>query len=196
MKIFFFSFSLCTLLFACTSQEKHAQIVQEKSSVEISNDIFPVTNFIKGQVVEMQNNGVNPLKITTRGDHSDSVWLKVEELENAFADFLSPTIDSTVMGRFFRENKFLDQTLDSYTFTYEPITELPDSLKVRRWDVYINPKNSTVKRIYIEKINELNNQLQLTWQSNEWCKIVTLSVDKSGNEALVKEELIKWKFEQ
>ena len=195
MKLSFFSFSLCILLFACTSQEKKVQIVPEKPGSTMSSDFFPVTSYITGQLVEMRNTGINPLKITTVGNHSDSVWLKVEELESAFADFLSPTIDSTAMCRFFKENKFLDQTLDSYTFTYEPITELPDSLRIRRWDVYINPKNNTVKRIYIEKLNKLNNQLQLTWQSNEWCKIVTLSADKSGKESVEKEELIKWKFE-
>lgn len=193
MKIFFVSFCLCSLLSACTIQEKKTKIPQEPGLV-ISNDFFPVTNYIKGQLVEMRTTGINPLRITTMGNHSDSVWLKVEEFDKAFEDFLSPTIDSNSMWRFFKESKFLDQTLDSYTFTYEPINELPDSLRIRRWDVYINPKNNSVKRIYIEKLNNVNNQLQLTWQSNEWCKIVTLSQDKSGNETLVKEELIKWKF--
>jgi hypothetical protein len=196
MKIFFFPFTLCILLSACTSQEKRAQNKPGKPAGTVSNDFFPVTSFIKGQIVEMRSSGLNPLKITTFENHSDSVWLKVEELENAFAEFLSPTIDSIGMWQFFKENKFLDQTLNSYTFTYEPINEVPDSLKIRRWDVYINPKSNSVYRIYIEKVNNVNKQLQLTWQSNEWCKIVTLSSDKSGNQALEKEELFKWKFEQ
>ena len=193
--MFFFSLFVIILFFACSSDKKKSEMVQENPGTTVSNDFFPVTSFIKGQIVEMRTSGLNPLKITTIGNHSDSVWLKVEELENAFAEFLSPTIDSIGMWQFFKENKFLDQTLNSYTFTYEPINELPDSLKIRRWDVYINPKNHSVKRIYIEKLDSVNNQLQLTWQTNEWCKIVTLSADKSGNQALAKEVLIKWKFE-
>ena len=195
MKLFFFSISMSILVFACTSKEKQSQIVSEIPGATISNDFFPVTNFIQGQVAEIRATRINPVKITTAGNHSDSVWLKVEELENAFADFLSPTIDSAGMSRLFKADKFLDQTLNTYTFTYEPISELPDSLKILRWDVHIDPKKNSVKRIYIEKINKENDQLQLTWQSNEWCKIVTLSVDNSGKEALQKEELIKWKFE-
>jgi hypothetical protein len=184
------------MLFACKSREIKSISVKENPGTEISNDFFPVTLFIRGQIVEMRNSGINPLKITTKGNHTDSAWLKVEELENAFADFLTPTIDSAGMWKFFTENKFLDQSLDVYTFTYEPKTELPDSLKLRRWDVYINPKNNSVKRIYIEKTNGASNTLQLTWQSNEWGKIVTFSLDKSGKEVLQKEEIIKWKFEQ
>jgi hypothetical protein len=195
MKIFCFSFALCILLAACNNKAKHTGDVLDKPGEVVSQDFFPVTSFIRGQIVEIRNTGINPLKITTSANHSDSVWLKVQDLENAFADFLSPTIDSAGMWSFFKENKFLDQTLNTYTFTYEPNSILPDSLGIRRWDVYINPKTNSVKRIYIEKINSPNKQLQLTWQSNEWCKIVTFSTDKSANQVLEKEELIKWKFE-
>lgn len=195
MKFYFLFSFLCVLFFACNNPAPSPEKVEEKAGVTMSNDFFPVTNFIKGQLVEMRDAGINPLKITTSGNRVDSAWLKVEELETAFADFLAPTIDSVHLYQFFKEDKFLDQTLNTYTFTYEPLSQLPDSLSLRRWDVYINPKNQTVKRIYIEKNDDKNNHLQLTWQTNEWCKIVTISNDKPGSGAIEKEELIKWKFE-
>lgn len=194
MKYYFISFAMSALFFACDHQATAPGGIDVKAEATLSNDFFPVTNFIQGQMVEMRETGINPLKITTTGNKVDSAWLKVEELEKAFAHFLTPTIDSVHLWNFFKENKFLDQTLNTYTFTYEPLSQLPDSLGIQRWDVYINPKNQTVKRIYIEKTVG-NKQLQLTWQTNEWCRIVTLSPDRTGNEKIEKEELIKWKFE-
>jgi hypothetical protein len=178
-------------LFSCTQQNKNPQTAPSPSPAVKSEDFFPVTTFILGQITEIRSNGLNPLKITTAGNKTDSTWLKVEELENEFAEFLHPTIDSSNMARFFKESKFLDQTLNAFTFTYEPLAPLPDSMELQRWDVYINPRANTVRRIYIEKVKNANKQLQLTWQSKEWCRQVSIS----GNGEMEKEVLIKWKFE-
>ncbi len=179
------------ILISCNQPKEEITTATGQPSTTQNEDFFPVTTFIQGQIMEIRSNGVNPLKITTAGNRIDSSWLKVEELDIAFADFLRPTIDSSNMARFFNESKFLDQTLNAYTFTYEPAVQLPDSLEVQRWDVYINPKLNSVKRIYIEKVDAANKKLQLTWQSKEWCRIVSFS--PTG--ALEKEVLIKWRFE-
>jgi hypothetical protein len=68
----------------------------------------------------------------------------------------------------------------------------------RRWDVYIDPKKNTIKRIYL--IKEINNKgvlqtLQLTWKSNQWCKITYLT-EQAGKPPQIKEELMKWDFNE
>lgn len=194
MKVFIL-FALPLLATSCNNPSAVPVNVPQQNKTAINTEFFPVTNFIKGQILEMGRNGINPLKITSSGNKVDSAWLKIEELNVAFEDFLSPIIESSNLHSFFKENKFLDQTLHTYTFTYEPLTQLPDSIKLQRWDVYINPDNNSVKRIYMEKNITPVKKLLLTWQSNQWCRIVTVTVDASGKELIKKEEEIKWSFE-
>ncbi len=156
---------------------------------------FPVTDYIKGQIVDIQRIGVNPIKFITEKNHTDSIWIKAEQLNTEFADFLTPVIDTSNLVALFTEKKFLDQTLDAYTFTYDPIKVLPDTFPLMRWDVYVNPNNSTVKRIYIVKKTRDKKIIQLTWQTNKWAKIVTLTDDANGNSSIEKEITLKWDFE-
>ncbi len=44
----------------------------------------------------------------------------------------------------------------------------------KRWDVYVDPDNGKVTRIYLVKRGAADRELQLTWQSGKWYKIVTL----------------------
>ena len=191
MKIGIYLCILIILFSACgSSVEEKIKIPVVQKDV-LNSDFFPVTNYIKGQILEIARNSINPLKIISTGNKQDSVWLKVEELDAAFADFLTPEIDSKTLGRYFKEHKFMDQTLNTFTFTYEPLENLPDSVKLQRWDVYINPENNTVKRIYLVKKGPGNKSLQLTWQANEWCRIASFSNQQTRE----KEIFIQWRFD-
>ena len=183
--------AIAACFFYSCGQQADRPVANTETATTNTQDFFPVTNFIQGEIVDIRGNGVNPLKITTSGTRIDSAWLKVEELDQAFAEFLTPVIDSSTMGPHFKETKFLDQSINAYTFTYEPKETLPDNISVQRWDVYINPQTNTVKRIYIEKLNAQKKQLRMTWQSKEWCRIVVFS----GRDSVEREDLIKWKFE-
>jgi len=176
----------------CTNNAGNKNVTtpgMDKQTVPGNQHFFPVTNYLQGQVMEIKARGINPLKITTINDLTDSAWIKIEDVDAALASFFRPVIDTSNLNEFFKEAKFLDQTLDAYTFTYEPVRNLPDSLTLQRWDVYIDPSRYTVKRIYLVK-KENNKTLLLTWQSDKWCKTVT--VTKDGK--IEREELIKWKF--
>ena len=163
-----------------------SNIKEEKPS------FFPVTSFIKWQLFEIKNGSINPIKIVKVKNKIDSNWVKMELLENEVADFLSPEIDSVNMISLFKESKFLDQTLDAVTLTYEPINSLPDSVMLRHWDIYINPETGEVTRLYmLKKISPAITQ-QLTWQVGKSCSIVTISEDEKGNAEIEKEVTIKW----
>jgi len=180
---------------ACNnSSTKQAVIDSEKKDSVEKQSFFPVTNYIKGQLYEIKNKSINPLKYTTVNNHTDSAWLKIEALETAVKEFLYPEIDSVNLISLFTETKFADQTLDAYTFTYDATVLLPDTMTLKHWDVYIDPATNNVKRIYLVKTIEKNKTLQLTWQSNEWCKITTIITDKNGVSSVVKEEKITWDF--
>lgn len=162
--------------------------------VSVKQKFFPVTAFIKGELYEIKNKGINPLKYTTVNNRTDSVWLKLEELDEAVKEFLHPEIDSVNLISLFTEKSFLDQSIDAFTFTYEATTALPDTMELRHWDVYINPASGKVRRIYLVKEINKTKTIQLTWVSKQWCKITTIVTDQNGNSSIEKEVKFTWDF--
>ena len=170
-----------------------------KFTPEINNDsipnFFPVTAYLRGEIYEIKRSGITPIKKTTINHVTDSAWVKEEDFENEFAPFLKPIIDSANLKNIFVERKFLDQTLNAFTFTYDPLHENVTSFAFKHWDVYIDPDNNKVRRIYLAKKITADTDLRLTWQSGKWCKIVTLKTT-AGKTNIIKEEKISWSFEE
>ena len=181
------------VLGSCSDSASPETKKQEKEPAK-KQSFFPVTSYIRGQMYEIRTTGVNPLKYSTSNNHTDSAWLKIEELEEAVKEVLSPVIDSTNLVSLFTEKNFLDQTIAAYTFTYEPSGKLPDTMKLKHWDVHIDAETDKVKRIYMVKEISPSKTLQLTWQGGKYCKIVSIITDKNGNSSVEREEKIIWDF--
>lgn len=176
------------------SQPSAPKTIEAEKKEPVKNHFFPVTSYLKGQLYEVKLKGVNPLKYTTINNRTDSVWIKIEEFENVVKEFFTPVIDSTNLTSLFTEKNFLDQTIAAYTFTYDPASPLPDSMKLKRWDVYIDEETGKVRRVYMVKEASPSTMLQLTWQGGQYCKIVSIVTDEKGNSSVEKEEKITWDF--
>ena len=194
MKLTNIVLALSAFLLSCNDSQNKGSVETDQPAQSEHLAFFPVTDFISGQIAEIKKEGINPIKITSINNRQDSAWLKVEELDNEFAPFLSPVIDSTNLAGLFSEKSFLDQTVNAFTLTYDPIKQLPDSFSLQRWDVYIDPQSNTVRRVYLLKKSPDDKTSQLTWQSGKSCKIVTISKDNKGNDHVEKEVTIKWDF--
>lgn len=181
--------------FAC-SDEASEPVKPINTDTANAQTFFPVTDYIRGQLAEIDSLPITPLKIITVNGKVDSIWMKKEDIRPFAQSFLSPEIDTSNFKKLFIEKSFLDQTINAYTFSYDPINNLPDTLQLRRWDVYIDAKKNTIKRIFIVKEQKLNSYLQtqqLTWKSGQWCKITTIT-QQDDKQAMIKEELMKWDF--
>lgn len=185
---------LLFIVCSCSNQKKTNTSLVTQDTAAIKQNFFPVTNYIKGQLFEIKQAGINPLKYITINGITDSVWIKVEDIDRLSSEFLYPEIDSSNLTMFFSEKNFLDQTINAFTFTYDPIGLLPDSIKLRHWDVYIDAESGKVKRIYLVKEISKSEILQLTWQSNKYFKITSIITDDSGNSSIKKEEKVTWDF--
>ena len=184
---------LLLLLQSCgNSSEKKTGKVPEAAIEKPS--FFPVTDYIKGQIREIGEKQVNPIKYVISKGHTDSSWLKMEELPDAFSDFLHPQIDYLNLVQWFKESSFMDQSIDAFTFTYEAMGHLPDSLQLQHWDVYVDPPSGKVRRIYIVKNASNGKTRQLTWQGDKWCKIVDVITKPDGTSEVEKEINIRWDF--
>lgn len=189
---------LATLIIvaACNSNTKNP--VSKKSSVNpqiIINDtvsnFFPVTSFLKGEIYGIKTSGITPIKRTYTENQMDSVFLKETEFENNFSEFLSPIIDTSNLKNSFVEKRFLDETLNAFTFTYDPADGTKNSFAFTHWDVYVDPETNKVRRIYITKKVDEETKLLMTWQSGKWCEIITIK-----KEAIMKKEKISWSYEE
>ena len=169
----------------------------EIDTIKERPSFFPVGNFIKGQILELKNKGINPQKITYKENRVDSTWLKVAQFDSEFGEYYTPMIDSVSMSKFFVERKFFDQTLDAITLTYDPIGALPDSISWKHWDIYIDPETNMVKRIYLVKRIDSNKTRQLTWLPGINCKAITIEDNSNGNRyksTIENEVTIKWDY--
>jgi hypothetical protein len=191
MKLYFLILS-AVLLCACGNNNPEATTAVSKAEEKPS--FFPVTSYLKGQLYDIKAKGVTPIKYTTINNHTDSVMVKLDSLNALCKEFLHPEIDSVNLINFFTEAKFLDQTVDAFTFTYDAKKNIPDSIQLIHWDVYVEPETSKVRRVYITKKGDSNKILQLTWQSNKWFKIVTIVSNKDGTSTVEKEEKISWDY--
>jgi hypothetical protein len=192
MKLYFLILSI-VLLYSCTNNSSETKTTAVSTEQE-KPSFFPVTAYLKGQIHEIKEKGLTPIKYTTINNRTDSVMVKLDSLNVLCKEFLQPEIDSTSLINFFSESKFLDQTIDAFTFTYDAKKNIPDSIQLIHWDVYVEPETSKVRRVYITKKNGSNKILQLTWQSNQWFKIVTIVSNKDGTSTVEKEEKISWDY--
>lgn len=193
MKLSLVFFACSIFFYSCKDSGKPA----EKGSVRnttVARNFFPVTECLKGEIYNIKSSGVNPIKYTTVNGVTDSAWIKLEQLDSAVSEFLYPEIDSANLVSLFSEKSFMDQSLNAVTFTYDPAGPLPDSMKLRHWDVYVDPKSNKVKRIYLVKQLDKNTMLQLTWVNEQSCKITTIITDASGAMKVAKEEKLIWDF--
>ena len=190
---FIFLILFCALMVTCSNPP--AATVIKTDPVDTMNQVFfPVTSFIGGQLFEFKQRGMSPLKYIRAGGHNDSLFLKPEEIEKEAKPFLTPLIDTTNLSGLFTESKFFDQTLNLITYSYSPKKALPDSMELSRWDVYVDPEISRVKRIYMEKLLPDHTRQLLTWVSGKWFSIVRVETGKDGQTSITREEKITWEY--
>ncbi len=186
-----------SILFCSACRGKEQKNIPGQISSEEPISFFPVTDFLLGQLSEIDNLPVTPLKININGEKHDSTWMKREDIRKLAFPFLHPVIDSVFMVKYFAGKSFLDQTINAFTFSYDLKTQLPDSIKLIHWDVYIDPQKNTVQRIYMVKEDSnhaAHITTQLTWNANKWFSVRTIT-QPPGKEPEVKEEILKWDFD-
>jgi hypothetical protein len=190
-KLLWFILPFFIIYFTACSEKKN-NAVSANNSTQTEN-IFPVTEFLKGQLRIIDSMGVTPLKIISANGRTDSIWLKREDIRKNAIPFLTPVIDSASMYSLFSEKSFLDQTINAFTFSYDPKKKLPGSIKITHWDVYMNPETNSIDRIYIVKEND-DTTKQLTWVVNKWYSIRTI-IQPPNAQSWIKEEKMIWDFE-
>ena len=185
---------ICTLAVGCSTKKKSALPEKTEKATPV---FFPVTSYLQGQINSFSQIQVTPLKITSSAGRDDSAWLKTGDISSLAQPFLSPVIDSANLSKYYNESSFLDQTINSITLSYDPKAYLQDPLALKSLAVYIDPKTNKVTRIYIEKslpADKGSMMQQLTWKTDKWFKITTIS-EGEGKSPEIKDEKVIWDFD-
>lgn len=201
MKSIFFVAMLGIAIIGCNSSSNKALPAATQVEIEeVKKDsFFPVTSFIKGQLLLLDSLQVTPLHTITINNKVDSIWIKKAGLPSLLSSFILPVIKETNLTNYFKETSFKDQTLNAITFTYDPIKALPDSIPLRHWDVYIDPETGKVTKVYMVKQFKEKEKIitqQLTWKTDKWAMIVTLTNKLDGSTLVLKKDKFIWDFNQ
>jgi hypothetical protein len=195
IRIFSLLFLAAILNICCNANKKKVQSENQDKPAAV---FFPVTSYLKGQIIALGKSEVTPLKITSVHKHIDSAWIKIEDIPAIAEPFLHPTIDSASLAKFYKENSFLDQTINAITLSYDPVAYQHDPLALKSLVVYIDPRTHNVTRIYLEKeilSGKDANLQQLTWKADKWFKITTIT-EHEGVQPEIKEEKVIWNFDE
>lgn len=190
-KVSLFTGLISLLLMGCSQgQQKVSQEEPQKNHRMADKPpmpVFPVTEYILGELNTINNTPVTPLETYNDGGQTDSVWLPRENVERVAAPFLNPLIDSAALTAYFDGQSFLDQTIDAVTFTYSKKASAPKEMSFQEINVYVHAENGKVERLYMVKEDDTAT-LQLTWKSGAWFSIRSLEGAK------VQERKVTWNF--
>lgn len=183
---------MIAILFSCQSSSlKNQQNTEEKVAV------FPVTDFLLGQVNQISTMPVTLLKILKQDNHEDSQWINRDSIRSLAAPFLFPLIDSAQFNNRYSAHSFLDQTINAITFTYDAINPSTDTFPLTHVDVYVDPESRKVQRIYLIKEKNSDGKIrtqQLTWNTEYGFMIRTILQDANDSLPRIIEEKVLWKF--
>lgn len=185
-------FILLAIILTLISCKQNAKTTTYAPTAQDTIPIFPVTDYLLGQIGEIEKSPVTPLLISKQNDRVDSQWKTREQIREFAAPFLTPLIDSASLQKYYTGKSFLDQTINAYTFTYDAKQNIPDSISLREMNVYVNPGTKQVDRLYLVK-NTGDTTLQLSWKAGKWFSI--RSIIQMADSAKVSEKILKWNFD-
>lgn len=194
MKKFLYSYMFMGMLFiACKSENNNA----DGSVVEVKNDsmaLFPVTEYLSGQLTQIEKMPVTLLHTITVSGSTDSQWVDRSRIGKLAAPFLRTQIDSALLTQWFHGSDFLDQTMGLFTITYTAKDGIPDSIDLRQVIVYINPQSRQVQRVYFKRDVAVDTIVQLTWLPEKWFTI--RKIVESGDSTSVTTSKVTWNFSE
>ena len=180
-------------IFVCliTSCSQNNSEKSTSTKPESDASFFPVGNYLLGDIASIKQIGISPKYIHFKNGISDSSFLQLQNIETNLSDFLSPMIDSIGMSSWVKESKFYDESIASFTLSYDVQKDYYEKTAWRKWDVYVDPESQKVDRIFLVKNISDSTIAQLTWIPKSYAKIVIIN---NQNSSVVEEKTFNWNY--
>ena len=176
-------------LIASCSQNKSEKSTTAQPASDAS--FFPVGNYLLGDIESIKHQGISPKYAHVKNGISDSAFIQLQQIDSCLSDFLSPMIDSIGMNSWVKESKFYDESIASFTLSYDVQKDFFEKTAWRKWDVYVDPESQKVDRIFLVKNISDSTIAQLTWIPKSYAKIVIIN---NQNSSVVEEKTFFWNY--
>jgi hypothetical protein len=167
---------------------------KDSTDTAVQKNYFPVADYIKGEITEVDSLPVGIMQYTTTGRRTDSAYVKATAFHALAAEFLPPELlDTALFHKEYSESSFLDQSTNSFTFTYSTKN---GQLALQRVDILASPVQGSnkVKSIYMEeRINRQDTLVikKLFWTSRKQFEIFT-TVQPPHQTATLRQLKVVW----
>lgn len=177
---------------AATSTKDSAK---QDSTLAAAKAYFPVTDFLKGEIRNVDSFSSGIKKYNTVKSKTDSTYIPIDVFKQLAADFISPDLDKANFEKNYKETSFFDQTTQSYTFTYSTDDQ---ALSIQRVDVLVNPGDGfdKVKSVYLEKHSDSKDSSVLKkmyWKAGNSFSVTSQTIVGSA-EPIIRQQKVIWGF--
>jgi hypothetical protein len=188
MNRFLLSLSLSFLLLGCKTKKAKPEVA--------AADIFPVNDYLKGQVARMDTSLASYIKIETMDGHSDTTPIKNTEVKLYAADFLTlPDIASKELKDDYDVTHLYDEELDAFAFTFTTKEDHP----VKSEHVILDPQQNAegknnIKSIFVDlrqKSEGASVRKNMLWEAGKNFQIIT-TTDAPGAAEKIKKLKVVW----
>jgi viroplasmin and RNaseH domain-containing protein len=188
MNRFIISLSLVFLLFGCKSKKVKPQVS--------SADIFPVSDYLKGQIASMDTSLASYFKIEMADGVSDTTSIKNSEVRHYANDFLTlPDITSKELKDDYEVTHLYDEELDAFAFTFTTKEDHP----VKSEHVILDPQQNAegkndIKSIFVnlwQTKGDSSIRKNMLWDAGKSFQITT-TTDVAGKNEKTKKLKVIW----
>lgn len=189
-KIFILSTILTTVLFfQCNNKQK--KLTNQNSPTDTTT-FFPVNEFIKEDIKDVQQNPYHIYKITNhKPGKRDSTTISILDFTTLANTFLKKDITTPTIKLHYKETIFHDLTTKSIIITYG-VTDT--SSDIQNVTVLLDDKNNKLKRVFIRSMYNKNDSLfleQLNWKAGKSFQIIK-SINKKNMPEIEEENTVIW----
>jgi hypothetical protein len=188
MNRFILGLSFAFFLLGCKAKKPKPEVA--------AADIFPVNDYLKGQLARMDTSLTSYLKIETVDGRSDTTPIKNIEVKQYAADFLTlPDIASKELKDDYEVTHLYDEELDAFAFTFTTKEDHP----VKSEHVILDPQQNAegkndIKSIFVDlwqNSGDTSIRKKILWEAGKNFEITTIT-DAPGTTEKIKKLKVVW----
>ena len=183
--------ALFVLINLCSCKEKSEAVNNNEPSND-STIFFPVQDFFYSQIKNVDS--IRPVIYMLKqiNGQRDSLTITTSQFNELSKPFLENDISNVEVKKFYQQNIFLDNTTNSYTFSYSTQNK---SLPIQSLDVLLDTTTQQVKRIFITRITARSDSTvteKMGWKTDN-SFFINRIIELPGNKETIEQISVIWK---
>lgn len=180
-----------SVLFSCKQKNTAAEVAGSDSTVR--KEYFPVYDFLKSQIREVDSLPGGIRIYTSSGNHTDSGYITTAQFDELAAQFTSEQIKEPAFTTGFNETNFYDRSSKTSTFMYQ---STDTANPVKRVDILTKARDTydKVSSIYMEKQQPFTDSTvirKMIWKTGSFFQVTQL-INYPSRPAVERQVKVVW----